>query len=131
MGTVGECERVIERSVCVTPQVKKKKCCQIFEAHVPHLPLISPSHIHKISLSLFNRPSLPFTLFYFLSFSFLTNTSHSLHHTLPPVPIPYHHLHHHFSGKITGKLYWKKLRHLSLLFKVKIPNLFGGFVCFC
>ena len=66
----------------------------------------TPYHSFHLSLTLFDRflTSPYFSFLSFSSFSFSVEHSSSLLQTLPSVPTPNQHLHHHFSGKITGKL---------------------------
>ena len=90
--------------VTVMSQLKKKKKkgnVLIFWDHTcPTYHITSPPLVFNPPYSLLTGSSIPCSLFYFLLFSQILFSS--LSHTLPLVP-PYHHLHHYFSGNVTGK----------------------------
>ena len=107
---------------CNVP-VKKKI---FFKTHVPPTyPTLFHHTFHTILSPLFGW--LTHFLFFFFSFS-LIHSSLSLSHPLSLVP-PYHHFHHHFSGKITEKSL-RTYKHLHIFFEVKVSNLFSGFYTF-
>ena len=82
-----------------------------------------PHHSFHSSYLLFGQLTYFISVLSFFIFSHTPSSS-------PTVPTPNQYLHHHFSGKITGKLLWTH-KHLHLLFfEVKFFNLFGGFYTF-
>ena len=105
----------------VTSQSKRR----FFLRHtcLPPTPPFSTTHF-TLSYLL----SLAGSLISFLFFSFFIFSHTPLSHPLSPVP-PYHHFHHHFSGKITEKSL-RTYKHLHIFFEVKVSNLFGGFYTF-
>ena len=109
--------------------MKKKKKVLLRTTRAPHLTPFPTTHFH--SSYLFHRSSLLLTslFFLFLLFHFhlalLFTPSSS-----PTVLTPNQHLHHHFSGKITGKFLWTH-KHLHIFFEVKIYNLFLWVLYFC
>ena len=88
------------------------------------------THFHSSSY-LFHQSSLLLTSLFFLFLLF--HFCPALHFTPPSSPTvltPNQHLHHHFSGKITGKFLWTH-KHLHIFFfEVKIYNHFCGFYTF-
>ena len=92
----------------VTAQpTKKKKLWSNFYL-LSHMPTysthFSTTQISSYTLTLLASQQGSFMLDFFFIFSQNTNTHLTLSHPLPPVYLLPHHLHHHFSDKITGKL---------------------------
>ena len=98
-------------------------------SQLPYLTPLPTTHFH-LSLTLFDRllTSPYFSFLSFSSFAFSVKHSSSFLQTLQLVP-PCHHLHHYFSGNVTGKSLGTS-KHLHLLFEVKFLILLVSFI-FC
>ena len=108
-------DSVDKEEICDVPINQKKKIVRFLVDHTcptkPHSPPLIHSSLYSLAGSLTS-------FVFFLFFHFLSTQHKHFSHTpssSPTVPTPNQHLHHHFSGKITG-IFLGTHEHLHIRF---------------